>query len=200
MRRQEARKRFDEFMAARGERVFELTKLVRSTPGYASWTPGLDKDCWINLGRWVKDNLKTEPRVFAESASPSMPKFVHDDLTKNHREFTSDVLDDLSTSIAVDIGICMGEMVHAYEPKTIWRLDTCKTSWHENTPILVSTVLKSKHPEAILVPFENPRGMAEYVLRGTFPPEIFYENMNRCQRSARRHSGSTDIPPLYVAP
>jgi hypothetical protein len=95
------------------ERISELTKAVKNTPGYESWEPDLTPESLDALGRWFEAQVETRKKTVDEIQE-----------TREKLTFPIDIpeeeLTNKSFSLAMDIGMYFGQVILKNLPGTRW--------------------------------------------------------------------------------
>lgn len=101
------------FHDSASERIDELTRAVKETPGYESWEPNVTPESLEGLGRWFESQIETRKKRDAE-IEETRAKFT----------FPIDIPDEELTnrtfSLAMDIGIYFARVVLKNLPGTRW--------------------------------------------------------------------------------
>jgi hypothetical protein len=101
------------FHSVMPERLAELTKAVKSTPGLQSWEPDLSPNSLGPLGGWYRDQVETRKRTAKEIGEiESRLTFPID--------IPNEELTNKSFSLAMDIGMYFGQTVVKNLPGTHW--------------------------------------------------------------------------------
>jgi hypothetical protein len=95
------------------ERVVELAKEVKRTPGYESWEPTRTRESLDVVGRWFEGQVETRKKSVGELEE-----------TRSKLTFPIDIpeeeLTNKSFSLAMDLGMYFGQVVLKNLPGTRW--------------------------------------------------------------------------------
>jgi hypothetical protein len=95
------------------DRIAELTRAVKRTPGYEHWEPNATPESLDDLGRWFEGKVETR-RKTAEEIEETRTKLT----------FPIDIpeleLTDESFSLAMDVGIYFGQVILKNLTGTRW--------------------------------------------------------------------------------
>jgi hypothetical protein len=95
------------------ERITELAKAVKDTPGFEGWQPDLTPESLESLGRWFQSQVETRKKT-AEEVEEIRSKLTFP------IEFPENELTNKSFSLAMDIGMYFGQVVAKNMPGTRW--------------------------------------------------------------------------------
>jgi hypothetical protein len=95
------------------ERVAELTKAVKSTPGHGAWDPDLTPESLQALGSWFEGQAETRKQT-GDEVEELRAKLVFP-IDVSDRELTNRTF-----SLAVDIGMYFSQVVLKNLPGTRW--------------------------------------------------------------------------------
>ncbi len=95
-------------------RIQVLAHAVASTPMYASWSPDLTPDSLALLGNWYRGQVAIRPRSAEEMAK--LTSGLRFDMGVPDWE-----LSDRTFSLAIDVGMYLGEIVLRIVPDTRWK-------------------------------------------------------------------------------
>jgi hypothetical protein len=103
----------DWFHAVMPERLEELSKVVRSTPGFEGWQPDYTPASLNSLGEWFRGQVEMRARTAAEVGE------IRARLTFPI-EVPNEELTDRSFSLAADVGMYFGQVIIQNLPGTRW--------------------------------------------------------------------------------
>lgn len=103
------------FEAAIPGRIEVLREAVRATAGFRRWKPDLTPSSLDALGRWLEGQVDTRPLTKAEIAAIAAESARTFPIPIPERE-----LSDRTISLAMDIGMYVGEVVLRNVAKTRW--------------------------------------------------------------------------------
>ena len=101
------------FLSVIPERVDELSRTVRQTPGYEVWQPNFTPSSLDDLGKWFATQVETRPRTLEdiqeiEAGNPYPIEIPREELT--NRTF----------SLAMDIGVYLSQVFLKQHPGLRW--------------------------------------------------------------------------------
>jgi hypothetical protein len=113
MPKQELQAYFSWFQNVLPQRIAELNKAVRSTPGFEAWEPNLTPKSLDLLGEWFIGQVATRPTT---------PEEIEE--LKSQLTFPIDIPEEELTnrtfSLAMDIGMYFGEVVRKNVARARW--------------------------------------------------------------------------------
>ena len=111
--RQEIRSYKDWFISAIPERLAHLEANVKSTPGYLGWKADVTPESLRSLDRWFASQVQTQKTTRAELEALKAQLTFPVDLPDAR-------LTERTVSVAIDIGMYLGEVVLAHVAGTKW--------------------------------------------------------------------------------
>ena len=101
------------FHQVSSERVAELTRAVRNTPGNEEWEPNATRDSLEPLGRWFEGQVETRKKT-REEIEETRSKLTFP------VEIPEEELTNRTFSLAMDIGMYFGQVILKNLPGTRW--------------------------------------------------------------------------------
>lgn len=158
MPRKELRAYFKWFMDQIPIRLIELTHAVQDTPGFEHRYPDFTPESLDLLGDWFAQVVETRPRTAEEM------KRLQDD-SSFPIEFPTDDLTNRTFSLAMDIGMYLGQVFQRSVPNLKWELMLGGKRYIDyGQPVLVEFRVAPLNPVRLVVVFaykladKNPSG------------------------------------------
>ena len=135
----------DWFHRVMPERLAELTKAVKSSPGFEDWKPNLTPASLGPLGEWFFRDVETRKRTETELRE------IQDRLTFPI-EVPGEELTNRTFSLAMDIGMYLGQVVLESVPGTRWDQPLKNPRFADHgQPVIVGAGKLSLNPVRIAV-------------------------------------------------
>ena len=147
MPKEELRRYFEWFERVLPERLSQLAKAVRSTPGYESWQPDGQPASLDLLGQWFVAQIFVRPRSESEINN-----------IENETKFPIDVpgeeLTDHTLSLAMDVGMYLSQVFLKSHPSLKWEQPLANKKFIDyGQPVLVAFKPGPFNPVRMVVTF-----------------------------------------------
>lgn len=101
------------FHQVSSERIAELTRAVKSTPGYEGWEPSASPESLDALGQWFEGQVETRKKT-ADEIEETRAKLTFP------IDIPEEELTERTFSLAIDIGMYFGQVILKNLPGTRW--------------------------------------------------------------------------------